>query len=67
MYSLILNYERVDLVAMSAHSRVGPSKIIFGSMAGKVLHHVSIPALLLRPPEIDPENKTNSERVVEVR
>ena len=50
----ILNFveeEPIDLVAMSTHGRTGPSKIIFGSVAEKVLRKASVPLLLLRPDE----------------
>ncbi len=39
--------ERVDLVAMVTHGRTGLSKMLQGSIAEHVLHHVTIPVLLL--------------------
>ena len=41
----------VDLVAMTTHGRTGLSKMLQGSIAEHVLHHVSIPVLLLYAPD----------------
>jgi len=41
----------VDLVAMTTHGRTGLSKLLQGSIAEHVLHHVSIPVLLLYAPD----------------
>jgi nucleotide-binding universal stress UspA family protein len=41
--------KKIDLVAMTTHAREGLSRLLFGSVAEKVLHHVSIPILLLHP------------------
>lgn len=43
--------EMVDLVAMTTHGRTGLTKLIFGSVAEKVLRKVSVPIMLLRPAE----------------
>ena len=43
--------ENVDLVAMSTHGRTGASKLIFGSVAEKVINKVRVPILLLHPQE----------------
>jgi nucleotide-binding universal stress UspA family protein len=43
--------EEVDLVAMTTHGRTGLSKLWQGSIAEHVLHHVSIPVLLLYAPD----------------
>ncbi|MBI5365482.1 MAG: universal stress protein [Planctomycetes bacterium] len=40
--------EQADLVAMTTHGRSGLSRWVFGSIAEKVLHHVSCPMLVLR-------------------
>jgi nucleotide-binding universal stress UspA family protein len=68
--SAIVNYaERhadVAMVAMSTHGRGGLSRWIFGSVAEKVLHALSVPLLLVRsqegkiiPPELTaPEYKS---------
>jgi nucleotide-binding universal stress UspA family protein len=40
----------VDLVAMVTHGRTGLSKMLQGSIAEHVLHHVTIPVLLLSSP-----------------
>lgn len=39
----------VDLVAMASHSRTGVGNLVLGSVPENVLHHLSIPVLLLRP------------------
>lgn len=39
----------VDLIAMSTHGRGGLGRLIFGSVAEKVLHNANRPLLLLRP------------------
>lgn len=40
---------RVSLIVMSTHGRSGPGRWVFGSVAGKVLHEVTTPILLVRP------------------
>ena len=40
---------QVDLIAMTTHAREGFSRLIFGSVAEKVLHEVNIPVLLVHP------------------
>ena len=39
----------VDLVAMTTHAREGFSRLFMGSVAGKVLHDMSVPVLLYHP------------------
>lgn len=39
----------IDLIAMTTHGRSGLSRLIFGSVAGQVLHQTRRPVLLLRP------------------
>lgn len=46
-----IEMEKVDLVAMTTHGRTGLTKLLFGSVAEKVLHKVAIPIMLLRPAE----------------
>lgn len=41
--------ESVDLIAMTTHGRSGLGRLIFGSVADRVLRNVSVPVLLLRP------------------
>jgi nucleotide-binding universal stress UspA family protein len=41
----------IDLVAMTSHGRTGLKRFIFGSVAEEVLHHVSIPVMVLHPLE----------------
>lgn len=41
----------IDMVAMTTYARTGLSKLLYGSIAEHLLHHVSIPILLLHPAE----------------
>lgn len=48
----ILNFmaeAKVDMVAMTSHGRTGLSRLMFGSVAEKVLHEARIPVMLLHP------------------
>jgi nucleotide-binding universal stress UspA family protein len=48
----ILNYVdtgQIDLLAMTTHSREGIRRLLFGSVAEKVLHHTTVPVLLVHP------------------
>ena len=48
----ILNYVRsegVDLVIMGTHGRKGLEKIVFGSVAERVLHKSPVPVLTINP------------------
>ncbi len=38
-----------DLIAMSTHGRSGLSRVIFGSVAAKVVREVGIPVMLIKP------------------
>lgn len=38
----------IDLVAMTTYGRRGLSKLLYGSIAEHLLHHVTIPIMLLR-------------------
>lgn len=38
---------RVDLVAMVTHAREGIGRLLFGSIAGAIVHDLSVPVLLL--------------------
>lgn len=49
---------RVDLVAMVTHAREGIGRLLFGSVAGTIVHDLSVPVLLLHP-EVD---RTNGEK-----
>ena len=40
-----------DLIAMSTHGRSGLRRLAFGSITDKVMHHSSIPVLMVRAPE----------------
>lgn len=39
----------VDLLVMSTHGRSGIRKIVYGSVAERILHDAKIPVLLIRP------------------
>ncbi|MEZ4736169.1 MAG: universal stress protein [Caldilineaceae bacterium] len=41
--------QAVDLVAMTTHGRMGLNRILHGSIAEHLLHHVDVPILLLHP------------------
>jgi nucleotide-binding universal stress UspA family protein len=40
---------QADLIAMTTHGRTGLSRLVFGSVAQRVLSQASVPVLLLRP------------------
>lgn len=40
--------EGIDLIAMSSHGRGGLGRAILGSVADHVMHHTSVPVLVLR-------------------
>lgn len=39
----------IELVAMTTHGRTGISRLLMGSVAEQVLHHVGVPVLMVRP------------------
>ena len=41
--------EGVDMVAMTTHAREGIKKLFLGSVTEKVLHHTSVPLLVMHP------------------
>jgi nucleotide-binding universal stress UspA family protein len=41
--------QNIDLVAMTTHAREGLSRLILGSVAADILHHIHVPVLLLHP------------------
>lgn len=41
----------IDMVAMTTYARTGFSKLLYGSIAEHLIHHVSIPIMLLHPAE----------------
>jgi nucleotide-binding universal stress UspA family protein len=49
---VILDYtseNQVDLIIMSTHGRSGVSRWIFGSVADRVVHHATVPVLIVTP------------------
>lgn len=49
---IVASQERsADLIAMSTNSRGGLSRLVYGSVAERVLSHASVPLLLVRPNE----------------
>jgi nucleotide-binding universal stress UspA family protein len=51
---LILSYAEkngVDLIITSTHGRSGVSRWVFGSVADRVVHHSSVPVLIVSPSE----------------
>lgn len=42
---------KVDLIIISSHGRTGISRWALGSVADRVVHHSSIPVLVITPPE----------------
>ncbi|MBI4337644.1 MAG: universal stress protein, partial [Chloroflexi bacterium] len=50
--SQIIRYVKergIDLVAISTHGRSGLSRLVFGSVAEKVLREAGVPVLLIKP------------------
>jgi nucleotide-binding universal stress UspA family protein len=45
--------EKVDLIVMCTHGRSGLSRLVHGSVAGKVLQHASCPVFLVKAAESD--------------
>ncbi len=41
--------EDIDLVAMTTHGRTGVSRLLFGSVADRVIRSLSVPVMLFRP------------------
>lgn len=41
--------EEVDLVVMTTHGHSGMVRLVFGSVANKVMHDVNAPVLVIRP------------------
>lgn len=39
---------RVDMIIMSTHGRSGIQRLVYGSVAEHVLHHATVPVLLVR-------------------
>lgn len=49
----VVEEKAIDLIAMTTHGRTGLSRLIFGSVAEKVLHKTPVPVILLRPSHIE--------------
>jgi nucleotide-binding universal stress UspA family protein len=41
--------EQIDMITMTTHGRTGLNRLIFGSVAKKILHKATIPVMVLRP------------------
>ena len=39
----------IDVVAMTTYARKGLSKLLYGSIAEHLIHHITIPIMLLHP------------------
>jgi nucleotide-binding universal stress UspA family protein len=44
--------ESVDLIVMSTHGRSGLSRLVYGSVAGQVLHDAPCPVFLIKTKEV---------------
>jgi nucleotide-binding universal stress UspA family protein len=40
----------VDLIVMSTHGRSGLARLVFGSVAQRIVHHAAVPVLVAAPP-----------------
>jgi nucleotide-binding universal stress UspA family protein len=40
----------IDLIVMSTHGRSGLSRLVFGSVADRIMHHSVVPVLIAAPP-----------------
>jgi nucleotide-binding universal stress UspA family protein len=47
----VAEQQKADVIAMSTHGRGGLGRLVFGSVAEKVLHSAKSPLLLIRPKE----------------
>lgn len=64
----ILNYieeQRIDLVIMATHGRKGMDKIIFGSVAERVVKNSPAPVMVVNPFKVDLNGKNSDSRDVE--
>jgi nucleotide-binding universal stress UspA family protein len=50
--------ESVDLIVMSTHGRSGLSRLVYGSVAGQVLHAAPCPVFLIKTKESDGTEKS---------
>ncbi len=41
--------EKIDMVVMTTHGHSGLVRLVFGSVANKVMHDVNVPVLVIRP------------------
>jgi len=48
----VADAEGVELVAMATHGRTGFAHMLVGSVAERVLRHLTIPVMMLRPSEL---------------
>jgi nucleotide-binding universal stress UspA family protein len=47
----VADMAHADLIAMSTHGRSGLQRLMIGSVADKIVHHATVPVLLVRPGE----------------
>jgi nucleotide-binding universal stress UspA family protein len=47
-----VNERAIDMVAMTTHGRTGLGRLLLGSVASEVLHHLHLPILLLRAAQV---------------
>ena len=47
--SITLKAENIDLAVMTTHGHSGLARLVFGSVANKVMHDVNVPVLVIRP------------------
>ena len=41
--------EKADMVVMTTHGHSGLARLVFGSVANKVMHDINVPVLVIRP------------------
>lgn len=61
----IIDYARendVDAIAMATHGRTGLGRLVFGSVAAKVLGSGVAPVVLFRPPQLSGKTETEEEK-----
>ena len=49
-----INTMGISLIVIATHGRGGLSRLIFGSVTEKVVHHCHIPVMIIRPDDVPP-------------